>query len=401
MTSSFLERESPFGFEELFFSRTNPRGVISSGNSVFQRVSKYEWDEILGKPHSVIRHPAMPRGVFHLLWETILAGRPIGAYVVNKAKDGAHYWVYALVMPIDQGFLSIRLKPSSPVFETVRRAYARLLQTETASKIPPAESQALLLRALAELGFADYRRFMTEALTQELEFRQAKLGQPPIRALLRLRGVLRLGTQLQAKCEEIIAAYRAVAYAPLNLEAQAARIGHEGRPIAVISGHYDTLARQIQSEIQKFTLAGNLVQEKVAECQFDVCSSLLQREMVAYFRDELRPLPIAKETEMAYLEELGALGIAQAKRSLAHIDAEFAKFRAVYREVRKLAVALDLVSVAGKIEAAKIKHPAGDLHGLLQDLGAFKSVLELSLKEIDEIGDDLLAQTHEMRRDLA
>lgn len=90
-TSSSFTNESFFNFDELFFSRTNSKGIIQSGNSVFQHVSKYEWDEILNKPHNVIRHSAMPRGVFHLLWETILGGSPIGAYVVNQAKDGSFY----------------------------------------------------------------------------------------------------------------------------------------------------------------------------------------------------------------------------------------------------------------------------------------------------------------------
>ena len=58
-----IDNEVPFTFEELFFSRTDWRGVILAGNSVFQRVSLYDWDELIQKPHNVIRHPDMPKGV--------------------------------------------------------------------------------------------------------------------------------------------------------------------------------------------------------------------------------------------------------------------------------------------------------------------------------------------------
>ncbi len=126
----FFEKESDFKFNELFFSRTNKKGIVLSGNSVFQRVSKYNWDEFLNKPHNVIRHPGMPRGVFYLFWDYILSDKLTGAYVVNKSKDDSYYWVYALVSPIENGFLSIRLKPSSPIFDLVKIKYAELLKIE-------------------------------------------------------------------------------------------------------------------------------------------------------------------------------------------------------------------------------------------------------------------------------
>jgi len=59
--------EVTFDPAELFFSRTNSNGVIRSGNDVFQRISGYPWDALLGAPHNIIRHPDMPEGVFSLL----------------------------------------------------------------------------------------------------------------------------------------------------------------------------------------------------------------------------------------------------------------------------------------------------------------------------------------------
>ncbi len=91
--------ERPFGPEEIIVSKTDPRGVITYANDVFVRVSGYEERDILGKPHNLIRHPAMPRAVFRLMWEVISTGQELFAYVVNLAADGGHYWVLAHVTP--------------------------------------------------------------------------------------------------------------------------------------------------------------------------------------------------------------------------------------------------------------------------------------------------------------
>lgn len=92
--------EVPFLIDELFFSRIDERGRIKSGNDVFQRVSQYGWDEMIDRPHNIIRHPTMPRAVFQVLWDRIRGGVPAGAYVKNLAKVGRHYRVFAVVTPL-------------------------------------------------------------------------------------------------------------------------------------------------------------------------------------------------------------------------------------------------------------------------------------------------------------
>ncbi|MBU4567581.1 MAG: PAS domain-containing protein, partial [Alphaproteobacteria bacterium] len=146
--------ESPFGFDELFFSRTDEAGIIRAGNAVFQRVSRYSWDELLNKPHKIIRHPDVPRAVFRLLWNTIKAGSPIGAYVKNRSKDGRHYWVFAIVTPIEGGYLSVRLRPSSDFFQIIQKVYPALAADERRENLDPDASLALLSGQIQGLGFA-------------------------------------------------------------------------------------------------------------------------------------------------------------------------------------------------------------------------------------------------------
>src|SRR4051812_27090860 len=99
MTSPITPRdvESPFGIEELFYSTTDRKGVILHGNDVFVRVSKHARERLVGSPHNIIRHPDMPRAAFRLVWETILSGSPVVAYVKNMAANGDYYWVTALI----------------------------------------------------------------------------------------------------------------------------------------------------------------------------------------------------------------------------------------------------------------------------------------------------------------
>lgn len=81
--------------------------------------------------------------MFYILWDRIKAGEPVGAYVKNRIKDGRHYWVFAVVTPFEGGFLSVRLKPSSPLFRTIQKEYEALRQIEINERQLLAELKAL------------------------------------------------------------------------------------------------------------------------------------------------------------------------------------------------------------------------------------------------------------------
>ena len=75
--------ENILGEEELIVSKTDLKGRITYANDIFIRMAKYSWKELVGAPHSLVRHPDMPRCVFRLLWDTLQAKQEIFAYVVN------------------------------------------------------------------------------------------------------------------------------------------------------------------------------------------------------------------------------------------------------------------------------------------------------------------------------
>lgn len=94
-------------------SETDKTGKIVNINNEFINITGYTKEELINKPHSIIRHPDMPKEAFENMWNTIQAGRVWTGFVKNKTKDGNYYWVYATVSPISRadgfkGYTSIR-----------------------------------------------------------------------------------------------------------------------------------------------------------------------------------------------------------------------------------------------------------------------------------------------------
>jgi len=81
-------------------SKTNPKGVITYVNDKFCEISGYTREELIGKPHNIIRHPDMPREAFKDLWDTIKAKKSWNGVVTNMKKDGSQYIVDTTVIPI-------------------------------------------------------------------------------------------------------------------------------------------------------------------------------------------------------------------------------------------------------------------------------------------------------------
>lgn len=161
--------ERPFGDDEIIVSKTDLTGHITYVNDVFVRVSDFGRAELIGAPHSVIRHPDMPRAVFQTLWDGLEAGREVFAYIVNLARNGDHYWVFAHVTPtVDaagrtRGYHSNRRTVDRRALPAVEALYAELRGIEQAvergqsgadssKRAAVAASHAHLTRHLANRG---------------------------------------------------------------------------------------------------------------------------------------------------------------------------------------------------------------------------------------------------------
>ena len=85
---------------ELIVSRTDLKGIITYANETFAQISGYEIDELIGKPHNIVRHPDMPKSIFKELWETLKKDGLWSGVVKNLRKDEGFYWVYAEISEV-------------------------------------------------------------------------------------------------------------------------------------------------------------------------------------------------------------------------------------------------------------------------------------------------------------
>ncbi len=153
-----------FSKDDIIVSKTDLKGRITYANKTFLQIAGFTEQEVLGQPHSILRHPDMPRCIFKLLWDTIQAKEELFAYVVNMTKNGDHYWVLAHVTPtLDaQGnisnYHSNRRVPDPDVIRSnIAPLYRTLLEEErrhSNAKDGLEKSYAMLMKTLEDMGVA-------------------------------------------------------------------------------------------------------------------------------------------------------------------------------------------------------------------------------------------------------
>lgn len=149
--------------DDFIVSKTDSHGKIIYGNKIFIEMSGYDAHELSGAPHSILRHPDMPKVVFKFLWDRIQKKEEIFAYVKNLCKDGSYYWVFTNVTATlnhngtIRDFHSVRRKPSEKALRVIPDIYTQLLAAEQRGGIEA--SKALLEKTLKDSGVS-YDQFI-------------------------------------------------------------------------------------------------------------------------------------------------------------------------------------------------------------------------------------------------
>jgi PAS domain S-box-containing protein len=104
LTSETITKASPIEEEIIFdggvmITETDTAGVITYANRKFREMTGYSSEELIGVPHSINRHPDMPKAAFKGMWETIKNGEYWEGYVKNIASDGRYYLVIVWIKP--------------------------------------------------------------------------------------------------------------------------------------------------------------------------------------------------------------------------------------------------------------------------------------------------------------
>ncbi|MEP4038171.1 PAS domain-containing protein [Pseudophaeobacter sp.] len=396
LNSRPTQGEAPFGLDEVFISRTDDRGVIKAANHVFKRVAHYEWDELLGAPHRIIRHPDMPKGVFQLLWDTLKRGECMGAYVKNKTKDGLYYWVFAVVVPCPGGFLSARLRPSSAIFEDVQKAYADLLQAEKDDELSPEDSAEVLKGWIQSKGFENYHHFATTALTEELLSRSEALHNAPDKKILQLRQTVSDAGTLVTETEALIKEFDGMRTIPHNLRVIASRIEPAGGPVTVLSQNYGSMSAEMSNWFEANVMGENSNFNKIKDAVsnrlfvegmtrvLEECADLLTQE-----RRQLGNVDIEKERKIL-------ADLVKRERQLAgdggeQINFEADRIQRACNIMHRQFLGLSTTRVLCKIEAARLPKDGETLDDIINQLGDFQRCIAKRLHNIAKLSEQIRA----------
>ncbi len=145
-------------------SKTDPKGIITYVNDAFCKISEYSKEELVGKPHNIVRHPDTPKETFKLMWETIKRKKEIWQGVIkNRAKSGKFYYVQTTIKPI--------LDQKGEILEFIA------LRNDITDIMNPRKQLNDLIQSCRETvvvlikieGFEDIEKLYGHTLTQELE----------------------------------------------------------------------------------------------------------------------------------------------------------------------------------------------------------------------------------------
>jgi len=159
-----VDQEIVLDSKKYIVSQTNPQGFIEYGNDYFIEISKYTEEELIGKPHNIIRHPDMPKIIFKMMWDRIKKGQNILALVKNLAKDGSYYWVITEFEPRRDAisgqivsYTAFRRAAPRDAVDIIIPIYKELVRLENASGMEASEKY---LRELLDSKNMTYDEFI-------------------------------------------------------------------------------------------------------------------------------------------------------------------------------------------------------------------------------------------------
>jgi PAS domain S-box-containing protein len=129
-------KEIKLSSKDMLVSKTDTKGNITYGNAKFVEVSGYKESELIGSPHSILRHPDMPKAIFYLMWQSIKKGKNIMAVVKNLSRNGDHYWVTTdFEIKRDRegkirNYIAFRYAAPKDIVKVMEPLYAKMIEIE-------------------------------------------------------------------------------------------------------------------------------------------------------------------------------------------------------------------------------------------------------------------------------
>jgi len=364
--------------DEILLSRTDERGIILAANAAFVETSGYALDELLRAPQKIVRHPDMPKGVFYRLWDDLNKGHTTGGFIKNQTKNGDFYWVFALIAPVQGGFLSQRTAPSSDTVHEMSKLYAALIAEESDSKMKPAESAAALEDAVIALGHKSYEAFIAHSL-EASRASWASDSQTALRTCIQT--MQSAWSDVKNVCENLVSGYEAFRIAPVNMRIQAGHMGDDGIALDVIAANFAGLAQEVNRDLTKYTASISSVEERLDNCLYlDTFQALSEKSIQVLTNEDLM-----SDEDIGFFHAQASGALSQVSSSLAEVKQELARFADRSERIKRNLSGLSMTKVMCAIENTKTpKNQASSVGAIIAELGLFQENTERRLRTISE-----------------
>ena len=116
-------------------SRTDQKGIIKYTNHYFKKITGYTDDQLIGRPHNIVRHPDMPKIIFTLMWQRLTENQDILAILKNRTKGGDYFWIttsfkttHSEVTKKENGYMAITYAAPKSAVKEIEPLYQKLLE---------------------------------------------------------------------------------------------------------------------------------------------------------------------------------------------------------------------------------------------------------------------------------
>lgn len=389
--------EVPFALNEMIYSRTDTRGVILGANDVFQRVGGYEWDRLVGAPHKLIRHPDMPKGIFFHIWDEIKSGKPAGAYVKNRNEDGRFYWTFAVISPLGEDYVSVRIKPSTDLRGDVEDLYKDLVQKE-AEGLKPEASRDLFVEMLRDKGFDSYAHFQSEAISREFRAMTAGTGKTLDGQVERFAKMMEALDLIRQETTEMMEGFDSIRTIPMNMRILASRLESAGGPISAISVNYGSMSDEMAAWVREFVIGDDSQFARISNSiwagMFLRCTTEMQSQMAeSLTKAEIDLGPCSRDVEIEKLSDLVASMSQTSLESIKQVEIEAAQLTRNVQDMKRYITGLSSTRMMCKIESATLPKSGETLVGIVSQLDSAQDGIEKRLSRISELNAAIQSNT--------
>lgn len=391
--------EIPFSDNSLLYARTDDRGLITEGNDGFQKLSGYDWSELQGQPHKLLRHPDMPKGVFQLFWDTLNEGKQAAIYVKNKVKGGRFYWTFLVAWPVAGGFMSLRVKPHSDLFAKTKDIYAQMLAQENEG-MNAKRSADLFSEKLRELEYSCYSTYISDALAFEISAWCRNSDLPEEQSITRFMTMSKTLVDIRHETADLMESFKAIRAVPMNMRIIASRLENSGGPISAISVNYGSMLDEMATWVKEFIEGENSTYGRISlavmEGQFLAALSYLQSQ----FAHELTQAVTGGDgqgLDQTAFEQDAEKSKRAALDALKRVEIEVARLSRSVLDMKRYVTGLSSTRMMCKIESATLNQSGDSLVGIVEQLDSCQDEIEDRLAKIIELNTAIQSNTSMLR----